>query len=137
MAAIAHPDLTHDRPLPRLRLCPSPSRASSAAVYRRRRAVVLLALLLAVVGLCAIVVQLQAPGSTEVRTTSATSVKPTAVAAPAAPAAPPVYVVQPGDTLWSIAAALHPDGDIRGTVDRLVERNGTAALQTGQRLWLP
>jgi hypothetical protein len=132
MAAIAHPDLTQVRPLPRLRLCPPPSRAPSAAVYRRRRAIVLLVVGLAVIGLCAAAFQLQAPGAAEVRTTSATP-----AAASAAPAAQPVYVVQPGDTLWSIAASLHPDGDIRGTVDRLVERNGTAALQTGQRLWLP
>ena len=133
MAAIAHPDLTNVRPLPRLRLCPPPSRAPSAAVYRRRRAVVIL-VLLAAVGLCAATFQLQASGSTEVRTTAVTSA---AAAAAAEPAAQPVYVVQPGDTLWSIAAALHPDGDIRETVDRLVERNGTAALQTGQRLLLP
>ena len=132
MAAIAHPDLTQVRPLPRLRLCPPPSRAPSAAVYRRRRVVVLLVLMLAVVSFCAAAFQLQAPRSTELRTTSATP-----AAAAAAPAAQPLYVVQPGDTLWSIAASLHPDGDIRGTVDRLVERNGTAALQTGQRLWLP
>ena len=131
MAAIAHPDLTHVRSLPRLRLCPPPTRAVTAADYRRRRAAVALLLLLAVVGLTFAVLQVQAPAAVELRTTPAA---PTA-AAPAAAA--PVYVVQPGDTLWSIAATLHPDGDIRGTVDRLVERNGTAALQTGQRLQLP
>lgn len=128
MAAIAHPDITHVRPLARLRLCPPP--AATAADYRRRRAVAALVLVLAVIGLSFAILQLRAPVATELRTTS---VSPAA----ATPAAPPVYVVQPGDTLWSIAATLHPDGDIRDTVDRLVERNGSAALQTGQRLRLP
>jgi LysM repeat protein len=46
------------------------------------------------------------------------------------------YVVQPGDTLWSIARELTPTGDIRAEVDRLQDLNGTAALQVGQRLRL-
>ena len=41
----------------------------------------------------------------------------------AAPATPllighATYVVQPGDTAWSIARSLHAAGDIRGVVDR-------------------
>lgn len=47
-----------------------------------------------------------------------------------------LYVVQPGDTLWSIAAALKPGGDVRDTVDRLAELNGGSALTVGQRLAL-
>ena len=39
-----------------------------------------------------------------------------------------VYVVQPGDTLWSIARELDPTGDVRADVDRLADLNGTAAL---------
>jgi Tfp pilus assembly protein FimV len=46
------------------------------------------------------------------------------------------YVVQPGDTLWTIARDLAPTGDVRAEVDRLVDLNGTAALQAGQRLRL-
>lgn len=46
--------------------------------------------------------------------------------------------VQPGDTLWSIAAGVTPAGeDIRATVDRLVEANGGSALVVGQQLVLP
>jgi Tfp pilus assembly protein FimV len=47
-----------------------------------------------------------------------------------------VYVVQPGDTIWSIAHALDPAGDSRATVDRIVALNGGAALEPGQRLRL-
>jgi Tfp pilus assembly protein FimV len=47
------------------------------------------------------------------------------------------YVVQPGDTIWSIARRLQPTGDVRALVDALVERNGGAALDVGQRLAVP
>jgi len=47
-----------------------------------------------------------------------------------------VYLVRPGDTLWSIAAALHPGTDVRGAVDRLVELNGSPVLQAGETLHL-
>ena len=49
-----------------------------------------------------------------------------------------VYVVQPGDTLWSIAERITPDDrDIRHTVDRLAASTGGAMLQPGQRVVLP
>lgn len=63
--------------------------------------------------------------------------------APAADASAPaaavgaVYIVQPGDTLWSIAAEVAPGTDVRSTVDHLVELNGDAAIAVGQRLRLP
>ena len=47
-----------------------------------------------------------------------------------------VYVVQPGDTLWSIAHHVEPNADPRDVVDHLVELNGSGALQPGQRLRL-
>ncbi len=50
------------------------------------------------------------------------------------PEAQTIVVVQPGDTLWSIAEDIDPDGDVRATVDRLADRNGGAALTVGQRL---
>jgi Tfp pilus assembly protein FimV len=52
-------------------------------------------------------------------------------------AEPATVVVQPGDTLWTIAAEVAPDVDVRVTVDRLVERNGDTALQVGQVLEIP
>lgn len=48
-----------------------------------------------------------------------------------------VYVVQPGDTLWSIAAALRPSVDTAVLVRQLVAANGGTTLQVGQRLRLP
>ncbi len=47
-----------------------------------------------------------------------------------------VYVVQPGDTLWSIASSL-TDGSIRGYVADLIELNGGASIDVGQLLVLP
>ena len=48
------------------------------------------------------------------------------------------YRVQPGDTLWSIAAG-HYGGDTREGVWELTHRNGleTSVLQPGQSLVLP
>jgi nucleoid-associated protein YgaU len=48
-------------------------------------------------------------------------------------------VVQPGDTLWSIAGEVAGNGDVRETVDRLQELNGLSGtvLMPGQILELP
>lgn len=43
-------------------------------------------------------------------------------------------VVQPGDSMWSIARAHQPVGDIRALVDVLVEVNGGTELVPGQVL---
>jgi len=55
---------------------------------------------------------------------------------PPPPADRQVYVVEPGDTLWSIARSLHPRGDVRPLVDRLIELNGGAELRAGDVLVL-
>lgn len=47
------------------------------------------------------------------------------------------YVVQPGDTLWTIARSLQPTGDVRRLVDRLAAQRHGAALQVGERIVLP
>lgn len=68
----------------------------------------------------------------------ATAATPTAgSAAAAARHAASGYVVQPGDTLWSIARRLQPEGDLRPLVDQLVDRNGGTDLTVGQRLPIP
>lgn len=48
-----------------------------------------------------------------------------------------VHVVQPGDTLWSIARSLQPEGDVRRLVHQLSAQRSGAALQVGERITLP
>ena len=48
-----------------------------------------------------------------------------------------VHVVQPGDTLWSIARSLQPEGDVRALVHQLAAHRHGAALQVGERIVLP
>jgi predicted Zn-dependent protease len=48
--------------------------------------------------------------------------------------------VLPGHTLWQIAADANPDGDIRATVDQIVELNSlpnASALQMGSEIAVP
>jgi hypothetical protein len=47
------------------------------------------------------------------------------------------YVVAAGDTLWSIARSLDPDGDVRPIVDRLAASRHGRPLQVGERIVLP
>lgn len=54
---------------------------------------------------------------------------------PGAPSAR--YVVQPGDTVWSIATELAEGGDVRPVVDAIVDVRGTAPLQPGETILLP
>ncbi len=110
------------------RLASNPQNLASggaAAVFRRRRMV---AAALAVMFLIVVVYS-----SMLVTTAYFTS---TAGAADQSQATA-VTVVQPGDTIWSIATGIASDGDIRTTVDELIELNGTSALVVGQRLTLP
>ncbi len=102
-------------------------RPASPAVYRRRRLVVAVVLGLLVSALSLLGGELvgRVTGTPGIPVVGA-SVEPT------------VHVVQPGDTLWSIARTVAPAGvDVRTTVDRLVAANGGSVLQVGQRLVLP
>ena len=141
MAAIVHPEPLSIRPA--LRLVP-PLQPTRADYARRRLAVLVVVLLLAAVA-ARLVVAAVAPGDATVstRTGAGAPATPVTVHAPLAygssgtpvPDAA-VYVVQPGDTVWSIARELAPGGDVRGMVDRIVGLNGGAALQVGQHLRL-
>lgn len=134
MAAVVHP-ISHDRripPRPDLRLIPGgrrPERPASRvphAVYVRRR-------LLAAGALAGLLwlawVALAAVGGAPLVASGAS---------PATrPAAARVHVVQPGETLWSIARGLDRGGDVRDTVQWLAAHNGGSALRVGQQLVLP
>ena len=57
---------------------------------------------------------------------------------PDRPAPRVTYVVQPGDTLWSIARRVAPGQDPRPVVDGLIEANDVRdGLQAGQELSIP
>ena len=110
-----------------------------ARTYARRR----LTVLLVAVGLVAATAFVLAWGgsSTSARVDVAAPVPvvnaPAAYGAAGQPLpAGAVYVVQPGDTVWTIAHELDPNGDPRALVDRIVSLNGGAALQPGQHLRL-
>ena len=48
-----------------------------------------------------------------------------------------VYVVRPGDTVWSIARSLDPTGDVRPLVDGISSQLGGSQLYPGERITLP
>jgi hypothetical protein len=57
---------------------------------------------------------------------------------PDRPAPRATYVVEPGDTLWSIARRVAPGQDPRPVVDGLIEANDLrGGLQAGQQLSIP
>ena len=57
---------------------------------------------------------------------------------PDRPAPQVTYVVEPGDTLWSIARQVAPGRDPRPVVDGLIKANDVrGGLQAGQELSIP
>ena len=128
MAAVAHPmphehgDRQHLRLVQPGETLPAPAPLISAATYRRRRLVVAAGIVGVVL---AVRVLLGAFGGGP-------------LAAP--PSAPPVlvgqtsYIVQPGDSLWTIARALQPTGDVRPLVDQLGARRHGTPLRVGERI---
>lgn len=57
---------------------------------------------------------------------------------PDRPAPRVTYVVEPGDTLWSIARRVAPGHDPRPVVDGLIEANDVrGGLQAGEELLIP
>jgi nucleoid-associated protein YgaU len=53
------------------------------------------------------------------------------------PVSPVTHVVQPGETLWSIAQRVHPNGDVASYVDQLVRANGGNTIRVGQQIIVP
>lgn len=100
--------------------------AVSQQVFWARRAVAAIVLLMAVAVAASLVTLAVQAGSAML-----------AGGEPAVPeGSPATYVVQPGDTLWSVARSLQPTGDVRPLVGLLSEHNGGAALEVGQVLEL-
>ena len=111
-----------------------------ARIYRRRRLAVLAAAL-SLVLLAVLLTSLaghSSAGDVRMAPADAPLVREPAAYGASGQSVPAraVYVVQPGDTVWSIAHDLDPTGDTRATVDRIVALNGGAALEPGQRLRL-
>ena len=108
--------------------------APTVAPYQRRRLVVLFAAVVAAV----LLVPAASRAAAAFRDVPASvSERRPAPALTVGPGVSGVYVVQPGDTLWSIARRLWPQGDVRPLVHRLIAVNGDAALEVGQRLAVP
>ena len=130
MAAILHPTppvpLRRPQPVrwpaPSVQAPSRPAGRSMAAVYRRRRIVAALLALGLAIGVVAL-------GRAVL---GSVSLLPPPAPAPATRAE--VVVVQPGDTLWSIAEGLEPEEDVRPVVDRLVAANGPEPLQVGEEV---
>lgn len=107
-----------------------PRRRLDPAVYRRRR-LLAAGLLLLLVAAALIVVQSARAGA------GGGPLATTGAAGSPRPISERIWVVRPGDTLWSIAAAIDPNGDERPLVDRLAGELGDAALYPGERIALP
>ena len=90
-----------------------------------------------VLGLLGLIRLVQGPVGGELGGPGAAVETGTAEAPAAAGAGDRVVVAEPGDSLWSIAVELDPDGDPRPAVATLIEANGGPSLQIGQEIVIP
>ncbi|MEY3091443.1 MAG: hypothetical protein RIS33_1954 [Actinomycetota bacterium] len=115
-----------------------PIQTDMHAVYVRRRIVVGLVALVLAVAACLGIRSLASRGDGAAPVSAVTP--PTVVngvdVSGAFALSQGVYVVQPGDTMWSIASSL-TDGSVRDYVRQLIQLNGSASLDVGQPLVLP
>lgn len=129
---------THHHPRPALRsserhlaLVPRPPGRTAAAqverIYRRRRFVA--ALVVAVVAFVAWAALAALGGALTASGRSAPD--------RGTPVSAAVVEVAPGDTFWTIAQRLQPEGDVRPLVDQLVRAHGGSVLQVGEQIALP
>lgn len=111
-----------------------PAGRPERAVYLRRRLLVVGILLLATAAALVLVRSAMAGTGGETLTPTGAAA---GRAASVSPAGATVYVVKPGDTLWSIAHALDPKGDERPLVARLAAELGGATLYPGETIQVP
>jgi len=117
-AAVAFPVRSPVRHHP---VAEAPRRHRTAAVYWRRRFVAV------ALGLGLVVVVGQASAALGGSSLAPAERRPQVTS----------VVVEPGDTLWSIAAEVAPDADPRAVVDALVAARGTARVLPGETItWL-
>ena len=110
----------------------STGRRPSARVYRRRRvAVATLATVAAAFGTLGVHAAAGWLGGGPL-----TASEPGISVASARLAGTATYVVQPGDTLWSIARRAQPSGDVRPIVQAIERARAGAPLQVGERITL-
>jgi LysM repeat protein len=115
---------------------PAARRATGAAashrlrLTRRGRIVLAVAAVLVVCGLFV-------AGASAAQASAAQASGP--ASAHGGPGAAERVVVQPGDTLWSIAQSAAPNADARTIVQEILQANRltTANITAGQRLWVP
>jgi len=112
------------------RRSPHPATVPAAAIYRRRRFGALVAIVIGLVALSSLI------GATGVLGAIVSPAEASFEPAAAATDTQHTYVVQPGDTLWSIVGGLGVDGDRRVAVHAVAEANGGATLAPGQVLSL-
>jgi len=81
----------------------------------------------------------QSGGIGQVRSAGGAGAGPLADPRPAAISTGPVetHVVRPGDTIWSIARRVQPEGDVRPLVDRITSHRGGSPLQLGEEIVVP
>ena len=123
MSSILLDDVDVARPVRHLQLVPDLPRPAALRLTRRGRLAVLVAALLT---LAVLVVAL---GSSTTATGDAGTPVPTRS-----------VTVQPGVTLWELAAEANPTGDIRQTVDDIMELNSLPSagnLQMGSEIAVP
>ena len=101
---------------------PALSTLSAGPYLRRRLGVAVAVMVLAVVGV----------GLSSIRFADAGQAGP----AGTAPVSTSFVIVQPGDTLWSLAREVQPDGDIRPLVAQLSRAHGGSSLRAGERIAL-
>ena len=108
----------------------------SPATYRRRR-LVAAALVLGALLTGSWVLGALGGGPLAASEGESSSTAREAVVLQVQPVSRSTYVVEPGDTLWSIARALQPEGDVRPVVDALATTRQGRPLEVGETIVLP